>query len=331
LIVNCFLISKERKTQVTETENNLKLIERIKDNIAKVIVGKERAIDLVICALICGGHVLIEDVPGLGKTTLVSALARSLSCSFRRIQFTPDVLPSDVTGFTSYNLKTGEREVNMGGIMAQIVLADEINRTSPKTQSSLLEVMQEGQVTIDSVCYPVPQPFIVLATQNPVEHIGTYPLPEAQLDRFLLKISVGYPERNEEIDILTRNKGAKPLDSLKPVANGDDIMRLRAQHAGIKCTDPVMSYIVSIAEATRNSGKISLGISPRGSLALMNAAMAYALLNGRDYALPDDVQYMAEAVLAHRLVLNLQASQDMETPESILHSILRSIKVPGIS
>ncbi len=316
---------------MTGTEKNIKLIEKIKNNIAKVIIGKERAIDLVICALICGGHVLIEDVPGLGKTTLVSALARSLNCSFRRIQFTPDVLPSDVTGFTSYNLKTGEREVNMGGIMAQVVLADEINRTSPKTQSSLLEVMQEGQVTIDSVCYPVPQPFIVLATQNPVEHIGTYPLPEAQLDRFLLKISMGYPERSEEIDILTRNKGAKPLDSLKPVASGDDIMRLRAQHADIKCAEPVMSYIVSIAEATRNSGRISLGISPRGSLALMNAAMAYALLNGRDYVLPDDVQYMAEAVLAHRLVLNLQANQDMETPESVLHLILRNIKVPGIS
>lgn len=274
---------------------------------------------------------MIEDVPGLGKTTLVSSLARSLNCSFRRIQFTPDVLPSDVTGFTSYNLKTGEREVNMGGIMAQIVLADEINRTSPKTQSSLLEVMQEGQVTIDGVCYPVPQPFIVLATQNPVEHIGTYPLPEAQLDRFLLKISIGYPERDEELDILTRNKGAKPLDALKPVASGDDIMRLREHHSSIKCAEPVMSYIISIAEATRNNGKISLGISPRGSLALMNAAMAHALLQGRDYTLPDDVQYMAEAVLTHRLVLNLQASQEMETPETILHTIMRSIDVPGIS
>lgn len=316
---------------MAEIKENLELIQRVKDNIAKVIVGKGRVIDMVLCALISGGHVLIEDVPGLGKTTLVSALARSLDLNFKRIQFTPDVLPSDVTGFTSYNLKTGEREVNFGGVMAQIVLADEINRTSPKTQSSLLEVMQEGQVTIDGVCYSMPQPFIVLATQNPVEYVGTYPLPEAQLDRFLLKVSVGYPEKNEEIDILMRNKGAKPLDALKAVANGEDIMRLRAFHAGIKCAEPVMSYIVSIAEATRNNSKISLGVSPRGSLALMNASMAYAMLQGRDYTLPDDVQYMAQSVLAHRLVLNLQANQEKETPEALLNSILHSIRVPGIS
>jgi MoxR-like ATPase len=316
---------------MAEIKENLELIQRVKDNIAKVIVGKGRVIDMVLCALISGGHVLIEDVPGLGKTTLVSALARSLDLSFKRIQFTPDVLPSDVTGFTSYNLKTGEREVNFGGVMAQIVLADEINRTSPKTQSSLLEVMQEGQITIDGVGYSVPQPFIVLATQNPVEYVGTYHLPEAQLDRFLLKVSVGYPEKNEEIDILMRNKGAKPLEALKAVANGEDIMRLRACHAGIKCAEPVMSYIVSIAEATRNNNKISLGVSPRGSLALMNASMAYAMLQGRDYTLPDDVQYMAQSVLAHRLVLNLQASQEKETPEALLNSILHSIRVPGIS
>lgn len=316
---------------MTDVKEALELLRRIKDNISQVIVGKERAVDLVLCALVCGGHVLIEDVPGLGKTTLVSALARSLDCSFKRIQFTPDVLPSDVTGFTSFNLKTGEREVNFGGVMAQVVLADEINRTSPKTQSSLLEVMQEGHVTIDGVSYAVPQPFIVLATQNPVEHVGTYPLPEAQLDRFLLKISMGYPERGEELSILMRNKGAKPLDALKAVAGGGDIMRLREHHAGITCTEPVMSYIISIAEATRNNGRISLGVSPRGSLALMNAAMANAMLQGRDYTLPDDVQYMAEAVLAHRLVLNLQANQDKETPESLLGAIMRGIKVPGVS
>jgi MoxR-like ATPase len=316
---------------MTNANENLELIGRIKDNIAKVIVGKERAIDMVLCALISGGHVLIEDVPGLGKTTLVSALARSLDCSFKRIQFTPDVLPSDVTGFTSYNLKTGEREVNFGGVMAQVVLADEINRTSPKTQSSLLEVMQEGQATIDGIGYPVPQPFIVLATQNPVEHVGTYPLPEAQLDRFLLKISLGYPERSEELDILARYKRSRPLETLKPVASGEDIMRLREYHSDIKCAEPVMSYIVSIAEATRSNPKVSLGVSPRGSLALMNAAMAHAMLDGRDYTLPDDVQYMAEAVLAHRLVLNLQASQEKETPESLLASILRGIRVSGVS
>ncbi len=309
----------------------LELIRKIKDNIGKVIVGKEKVVDMVLAALICGGHILIEDVPGLGKTTLVSALARTLDCSFKRIQFTPDVLPSDVTGFTSFNLKTGEREVNFGGVMAQIVLADEINRTSPKTQSSLLEVMQEGQVTIDGVTYPVPQPFIVLATQNPVEHVGTYPLPEAQLDRFLLKISVGYPQRNEEISILTRNKGSKPLDAIKPVATVEEILKLRARHSEIVCAQPVMEYIVSIADATRKNEKISLGVSPRGSLALMNAAMANAMLNGRNYTLPDDVQAMAEPVLCHRLVLNMQQNQKMETPQGLIRSILRSIRVPGVS
>jgi len=316
---------------MAHTNEDMELLKRIKDNIAKVIVGKERVIDMVLCALVCGGHVLIEDVPGLGKTTLVSALARSLDCSFRRIQFTPDVLPTDITGFTSYNMKTGEREVNFGGIMANVVLADEINRTSPKTQSSLLEVMQEGQVTIDGVCYPVPQPFIVLATQNPVEHIGTYPLPEAQLDRFLLKISVGYPAPEEELNILARNKGSKPLELLKPVASGEDIMRLRRRHAEMICAEPVLTYIVSIANSTRRNEKITLGVSPRGSLALMNAAMARAMLQGRGFTLPDDVQYMAEAVLAHRIVISLQAVQSRETPESLIEEILFKTKVPGVS
>jgi MoxR-like ATPase len=307
----------------------LDLIARIKENIARVMVGKEQAADMVLIALICGGHILIEDVPGLGKTTLVAALARTLDCSFRRIQFTPDVLPSDVTGFTSINLKTGEREVNFGAVMAQIVLADEINRTSPKTQSSLLEVMQEGQVTIDGVSYPVPQPFIVLATQNPVELIGTYPLPEAQLDRFLLKISLGYPQRDEELNILKRNKGFRPLDELKNVADAEDILFLRDKHKEVLCTQPILEYIVSIVNATRINEKVLLGVSPRGSLALMNAAMAHAMLLGRSYTLPDDVQFMVEPVLAHRLVLHPQGSQKKETPETVLTGILRSIKVPG--
>jgi MoxR-like ATPase len=307
----------------------LDLIARIKENIARVMVGKEQAADMVLIALICGGHILIEDVPGLGKTTLVAALARTLDCSFRRIQFTPDVLPSDVTGFTSINLKTGEREVNFGAVMAQIVLADEINRTSPKTQSSLLEVMQEGQVTIDGVSYPVPQPFIVLATQNPVELIGTYPLPEAQLDRFLLKISLGYPQRDEELNILKRNKGFRPLDELKNVADAEDILFLRDKHKEVLCTQPILEYIVSIVNATRINEKVLLGVSPRGSLALMNAAMAHAMLLDRSYTLPDDVQFMVEPVLAHRLVLHPQGSQKKETPETVLTGILRSIKVPG--
>ncbi len=306
-------------------------LRRIRENIGKVIIGKEKAVEIILAAIICGGHVLIEDVPGLGKTTLVSALARSLDLSFKRIQFTPDVLPSDVTGYTSINMKTGEREVSFGGVMAQVVLADEINRTSPKTQSSLLEVMQEGQITIDSVSYPVPQPFIVLATQNPVEHAGTYPLPEAQLDRFLVRISLGYPTTAEERNILARHKGQEPLENISAVASAEDILFLRARHAKVACTEPVMSYIVAIAEATRRHDKISLGASPRGSLALMNAAIANALLNGRDYTLPDDVQAMAVPVLAHRLILNLAAVQENETAEVLIRSILGSIKVPGAS
>lgn len=312
------------------SEENQALLRRIRENVAAVIVGKDDVTDMILCSLIAGGHVLIEDVPGLGKTTLVCALARSLALRFSRIQFTPDVLPSDVTGFTSFNLKTGERQVNFGGVMAQIVLADEINRTSPKTQSSLLEAMQEGQVTIDGATYPLPQPFMVLATQNPVEHIGTYPLPEAQLDRFLLKLSVGYPAHGQELDILRRNKGAKPLDELRPVARAEDILELREQHKRVTCAPPVMEYIVSIAEATRSNEKVALGVSPRGSLALMNAAMARAMLAGRDYTLPDDVQRMTEAVLAHRLVLNTQ-NQKRESPEAVLRAILRAVKVPGVS
>lgn len=306
------------------------MLAKIRDNVAKVIVGKNDVIEKVLAALICGGHALIEDVPGVGKTTLVTALARSLNCSFQRIQFTPDVLPSDVTGYTSFNMKTGEREVNFGGVMSQIVLADEINRTSPKTQSSLLEVMQEGQVTIDGKTYPVPQPFMVLATQNPVEQVGTYPLPEAQLDRFLMKISVGYPDKNQEIEILSKNKGARPIDSVEPVASGDDILALREEHARIVCAEPVMEYIVLIAEATRKDDRIALGVSPRGSLALMNAAMANAMLRGRSFTLPDDVQTMIRSVLAHRLVLNARNNLTGETPSSILDAIVRSVKVPAV-
>jgi MoxR-like ATPase len=305
-------------------------LDKIKANISKALVGKGEVIDMVLAAFIAGGHVLIEDVPGLGKTTLVSALAKSVDCSFRRIQFTPDVLPSDVTGYTSFDLKTGEKQVNFGSVMSQIVLADEINRTSPKTQSSLLEVMQENQITIDGVSYPVPQPFIVLATQNPVEQVGTYPLPEAQLDRFLLKVSIGYPSMEDEKDILLRNKGKRPLDELSSVASTEDIMALRAAHAEVICAEPVMDYIVRIADATRNYSTVSLGISPRGSLALMNAAMARALLSGRNYTLPDDVQAMAKPVLAHRLIMN-GGGGAKDTPEPAIDKIMRSVKVPSVS
>ena len=311
--------------------SELPLVEKIKENIAKVIVGKEEQTEQLLLALVCGGHVLIEDVPGLGKTTLVTALARSLNCSFSRIQFTSDLLPSDVTGYTAFNPKTGEREVCFGGIMAQIVLADEINRTSPKTQSSLLEAMQEAQLTIDGKTYPLPSPFIVLATQNPVEHTGTYPLPEAQLDRFFMQISLGYPTHEEEIDILKRNMRARPIDELEPVASAEDILALREERKKVICADAVLDYIIQIAEATRKDERISLGISPRGCIALTEAAMANALFAGRDYTLPDDVQKLAVHVLAHRLVLDRRSGIRGESRSSILTSIIREIKVPAVS
>ncbi len=309
----------------------IKLIEDVKANIAKVIVGKETQVERLLLALVCGGHVLIEDVPGLGKTTLVTALARSLNCSYSRIQFTSDLLPSDVTGYTAFNPRTGEREVVFGGLMAQIVLADEINRTSPKTQSSLLEAMQEAQVTIDGTTYPLPEPFIVLATQNPVEHTGTYPLPEAQLDRFFMQLSLGYPIHDEEMDILRRNMRDRPLDALEPVASAEDILALREERKNVVCADAVLDYIIQIAEATRKDERISLGVSPRGCIALMEAAMASALFAGRSYTLPDDVQKLARSVLAHRLVLDRRSGLRGETRGSILNSILREIKVPAVS
>ena len=304
----------------------IQLVENVKKNIGKVIVGKEAQAEEMLLALVCGGHVLIEDVPGLGKTTLVTALARSLNCTYSRIQFTSDLLPSDVTGYTAFNPKTGEREVCFGGLMAQIVLADEINRTSPKTQSSLLEAMQEAQLTIDGKTYPLPTPFIVLATQNPVEHTGTYPLPEAQLDRFFMQISLGYPTHAEEIDILKRNMRARPIDELEPVASAEDILALREERKKVICADAVLDYIIQIAEATRKDERISLGISPRGCIALTEAAMANALFSGRDYTLPDDVH-----VLAHRLVLDRRSGIRGESRSSILTSIIREIKVPAVS
>ena len=310
---------------------SLQPLETLRNNIRQVFVGKEDAIDLILTALICGGHVLIDDVPGLGKTTLVSSLARSLGCSFARIQFTPDIMPADVTGYTLFNMATGEKEVHMGGIMHQIVLADEINRTGPKTQSSLLEAMQEHQLTIDGVSYPLPEPFMVLATQNPVELAGTFPLPEAQLDRFLMRISLGYPSRSEEKEILSRNIRQVSPSSLPCVVSAEELLQIKEAFHQIRCAQPILDYIVSIAEASRSHEQIALGISPRGSLALMNASRAYALLQGRDFVQPDDVQKMAEPVLVHRIELKSQAAFKQQTPLLILRSILRELKVPAVT
>ena len=303
-------------------------LDALRQNIAKVMVGKDEAVEMLLTALICGGHVLIEDLPGLGKTTLASALAKSLSCSFKRIQFTPDVLPSDVTGFTAYNLATGEKETRFGAVMAQMVLADEINRTSPKTQSSLLEVMQERQVTIDGETYPLPEPFMVLATQNPSELTGTYPLPEAQLDRFAIRISMGYPTEAEEISILSGRRGKNPLESVRPVTDVDTLREIRAVVAQVKIDEAVCRYIVNLIQATRNNRSLSLGASPRASIMLMKLSQAYAFLRGRDYVIPDDAAFMYAPAVAHRLLLSQEARLSRASAKDILSEILRSAPVP---
>ena len=305
------------------------IVYTLQQNIRRVIVGKDEAIELALIALLCKGHVLIEDVPGVGKTTLVAALARSLSCSFKRIQFTPDVTPSDITGFTMPSLQTGEMEYKSGAVMSQIVLADEINRTSPKTQSALLEVMQENQVTIDGKTYPAPAPFMVLATQNPVEMAGTYPLPEAQLDRFFMRISMGYPTHGEELEILHNHRSRQKAVKLQAVATAEDVLHMQQGLDEILCAPPVLDYVVSIVEATRSLGEVLLGVSPRGSIALMQAAKGCALLEGRRYVLPDDVQRMAAPVLCHRMVLRTRAGMQRQTPETVLDAVLRAVPVPS--
>lgn len=304
------------------------LAEKIGANIEKIVIGKKEATRNILIALISGGHILIEDVPGVGKTTLVSSVAKSLDCSFRRIQFTPDILPSDITGFSMVNFKTGEMEFHEGAIMSQIILADEINRTSPKTQSSLLEVMQEHQVTVDGVTYPMPEPFMVLATQNPIEYAGTFPLPEAQLDRFFMRISMGYPSVSEEAEILARFGADDPLTRIDTVASAEDVLSLREEVKGIRCEDEIRQYVARIAQQSRRHPDLQLGISPRGSLALYKAAAAYAMLAGRDYVIPDDVQKMAIPVLAHRLVLKPEARLKDITQELMVERILAQVEVP---
>ena len=298
-------------------------------NIGKVVIGKETAIELMLNAILCKGHVLIEDVPGVGKTTLASALARSLDCSFKRIQFTPDITPSDITGFSVVNFKTGELEYKQGLVMSQIVLADEINRTSPKTQSSLLEVMEEGQVTVDGVTYRMPTPFIVLATQNPVDFVGTYPLPEAQLDRFFMKISIGYPTAEEEAAILERQAtGQRPIEDLRAICTGEDIVALQGQVNSVYASPEVRAYIARICQASRKHAALQLGISTRGAIFLLRSAQACALLAGRDYVIPEDVQKMAAPVLAHRIQLSPEARMRNMTPERALSSVMSGVQVP---
>ncbi len=302
--------------------------QRILENIQKVIVGKEETIRLLLTAVLCEGHVLLEDVPGTGKTTLANALAASLGCSFRRIQFTPDLLPSDVTGLSWFNQKIQEFEYRPGPIMAQIILADEINRATPRTQSSMLEAMQERQVTGEGVSRPLPRPFIVLATQNPVELEGTFPLPEAQLDRFLLRLPIGYPSQDEENAILDRFRSADPLADLQPVTSPQEIVNLQQRRREIRVENTVRDYIVRIARATRENQDIQLGASPRASLALYQAAQAWAAIHSRDFVIPDDVKFLAPFILCHRMIISPQAQLRGRTTPELVADIVAAVPVP---
>ncbi len=302
------------------------LATRIVDNIETVVFGKDESVRLIVAALIADGHILIEDVPGTGKTSLVAALAHSVDCAFSRIQFTPDVMPSDITGYSVFNQKTREFEYRPGAVLANIVLADEINRASAKTQSALLEAMEERQVTVDGETHRLPQPFMVLATQNPVEQYGTYPLPEAQIDRFLVKLSIGYPAFGEEVRILRRDLDAKA--SLKAVATADDVLRLRRLAQDVHVSDDVCSYIVQIVAATRDHSEIALGSSPRGGLATLAFCRAWALLDGRGYVAPDDVKALVPYTLCHRMQLSPEAKVQGRTERDVLNAILSSIAVP---
>ena len=308
---------------------NFSLCNRIADNISHVIVGKRQSIELLLVALLADGHALLEDIPGLGKTLIAKSLAKSIGGSFKRAQFTPDLLPADVTGFNVYNQQTGQFTFQAGPVMANILLADEINRTIPRTQSSLLESMEERQVTVDSKTYLLPHPFFVMATQNPIELEGTFPLPEAQLDRFLLKIRLGYPEKDEEIAILERFQEKDPLIELEAVANPRQIVELQHARKRIRISHPVREYITNIVRATRSNNPISLGASPRGSLGLMRASQALAALREREYVLPDDIKSLAVPVLTHRLILKEEERLRGEAPEHFLEEIIKQIPVPA--
>lgn len=310
--------------------SNLEKINRLIDNIESVIVGKRKVIEKIINALISGGHVLLEDVPGVGKTIMVRALAKSVGCSFKRIQFTPDLLPSDITGVSVFNQKIGDFEFKVGPIMNQIILADEINRTSPKTQSSLLEVLEEHQITVDGNTYRVKEPFMVLATENPIEYEGTFPLPEAQLDRFMMKISVGYPEFDDEKAILRRFKVENPIDHLQPVLSSEEILELQSKVKEVYVDESIDDYIVNIVKATREHGDIQLGASPRGSLSLFRTAQAQAVICGREFVLPDDVKDLVKPVLSHRLIVKPESKLAGLTSDDVLDDILKIVHVPVV-
>jgi MoxR-like ATPase len=304
-------------------------VQRVINNVEKVIVGKAESVAFSLIAVVCRGHILIEDVPGVGKTVLTKAIARSIGCTFKRIQFTPDLLPSDITGVSIYNQKTDNFEFRAGPIVAQIVLADEINRATPKTQSALLEAMEETQITIDGLTYRLPEPFMVMATQNPIEYEGTFPLPEAQLDRFMMNIKLGYPKVSDEMNILDTHQYHHPLDDLEQIMTAEELVLIQQQIRSIHVDPSIREYIVAIANATRNHNNIYLGSSPRGSLALYRTSQALAAIRGRGYVIPDDVKLLTKPTLAHRIIVTPSARVRAITSTAILDEILQSVPVPG--
>lgn len=306
------------------------IINEIINHMEKIIVGKNEVLKYLFVAILNDGHVLLEDVPGVGKTLIVSTLAKAVDGVFNRIQFTPDVMPSDIMGFSMFNPSTREFEYKEGAAMCNFLLGDEINRASPKTQSSLLEIMEEFQVTVDGNTYEIKKPFIVLATQNPIESFGTFPLPEAQMDRFFLKLTIGYPEKNDEIDIIDRFGSTNPLSTLSPIASTDDLIDLQNQVKNIKFADNLKKYIVDIIQSTRKNDDVTLGVSPRGTLHLFKAAKAWAFINGKDYVTPDDIQKMCIPVLSHRIIMSSAAKMKNITSEKIIHDTIANIKVPTI-